>query len=248
MCTVLFIPLEISFCFVSLRDEDPSRSRALGPQLVNNRYVAPIDTLAGGTWTGADRYGNVIILLNGGFTAHRKKSRYAGSRGLVVTRLLESELPVLEWTIMDLAGTEPFTLVVWSGGRLYELVWDGEQKHRAGYDHTTPQIWSSCTLYDTVAREQRKTRFTQWMNTMPEINRQTLMQFFSLDKDQCNGFLINRDEKVRTLSYTCIDHYPGWKTTLHYAELDTGKEAGLELKLFPAGECCLHQPVTHYCI
>jgi len=248
MCTVLFIPLEKRCCFVSLRDEDPSRSRALEPQLVNNMYAAPTDTLAGGTWCGADRYGNVIILLNGGFTAHRKKSHYAGSRGLVVTRLLESELPVLEWTIMDLAGTEPFTLVVWSGGRLYELVWDGKQKHRAVYDHTTPHIWSSCTLYDAAARQQRKTRFTQWMNTMPEISWQMLMQFFRHDRDQWNGFMINRDGKVCTLSYTCISHYPGLKTMLHYTEFDTGKEADLELKLLPAGECCLHHPVAHYCI
>lgn len=115
MCTVVFIPKGDKFYFASLRDESPLRPKAVVPDIYRGEdtvILSPIDALAGGTWLGVTSLGSVIILLNGGFEKHERKANYRKSRGLIVSELLASNLPVVNWNSMDMNGVEPFTLVV----------------------------------------------------------------------------------------------------------------------------------------
>ena len=119
MCTVLFFPTKEGYYFASLRDESPKRAKAKIPAVVNNdelSYLAPIDPLGGGSWVGVNENGNVIILLNGGFQTHIREKSYRKSRGLIVTELLTKEMPVVEWSLMDMDGIEPYTLIIFDGG------------------------------------------------------------------------------------------------------------------------------------
>ncbi|MBC7867615.1 MAG: NRDE family protein, partial [Gloeobacteraceae cyanobacterium ES-bin-316] len=146
MCTVVFIPGREKIYLGSLRDESPKRPRALVPEVYtagSTSYVAPKDPMASGTWVGASDTGNAIVLLNGGFENHQRKSYYRKSRGLIVSELLASELPVVEWSLIDMQDIEPFTLIVWSDKNLFELVLDRKERHRTRLDVTQPHIWSS---------------------------------------------------------------------------------------------------------
>jgi uncharacterized protein with NRDE domain len=208
MCTVVFIPHEEKVFFASLRDESPLRQRALTPAIttINSvSFISPKDPVAGGTWIGANDLGNTIILLNGGFDNHRREKYYRKSRGMIVSELLATELPVTEWAITDMKNIEPFTLITWNTKDLFQLTWDGAKKHKIELDAAVPHIWSSATLYNTTAREYRKELFQKWINANPVVSKQTILSFFKTYTDVQNGFIMNRDEKTKTLSYTSLE-------------------------------------------
>ncbi|OYU68226.1 MAG: hypothetical protein CFE22_00675 [Cytophagaceae bacterium BCCC1] len=134
--------------------------------------------MAGGTWIGLNEIGNVIILLNCGFENHKKEKYYQKNRGLLVSELLSSEMPVINWQLMDLAHIEPFTLIVWSEKLLFQLVWDGEKKYRNRLDSDLVHLFSSATLYNNAANAKREDEFLNWIAMKPPLNKLTLLRFF----------------------------------------------------------------------
>ena len=208
MCTVVYIPNKAASYFASLRDENPARATAIAPVLNSEnsvKYISPVDSLAGGTWVGLSEFGNVIILLNGAFEKQERKAFYRKSRGLVVSELLRAEIPLVDWELMDMEDIEPYTLIVYIDGKLFQLVWDGEKKTRMMLDESKPQIWSSSTLYDVDAKKYRAELFENWTMMEPPINKASVLNFFKTFTDSQNGFIMNRSEKVKTLSYTFIE-------------------------------------------
>ena len=226
MCTVVFIPNKDSIYFASLRDEDPARKRATAPSLVysnNGKYLAPIDPLGKGTWVGVNEYGNVIILLNGGFENHVKKVSYAKSRGIIVTELLEVVQPIFEWNFMVLNNIEPFTLVVYENKKLFQFVWDGRHKHQIQLSQTEAHIWSSATLYNNETKNKRAAFFKKWISGNPIITKLSVLDFFKSHAEPLNGFIMNRNEKVKTLSYTFIEIVKNNIAGLCYHDLSSSK-------------------------
>lgn len=219
MCTVIFLPNNGQYCFASLRDESPIRKQALPPAIHNIdgiEIVAPLDGLASGTWVGANSFGHLLILLNGAFENHTRASNYRLSRGLIVKALLLEEVPVNAWQTMDLQNIEPFTLVVWQQQQLFELVWDGQQKHSQQLAITKPHIWSSSTLYNAVAKQQRKAAFQHWWATQPLVSKQSVLSFFQSVVDEQNGFLIHRSPTLQTLSFTFLAQDAATTTCYYY--------------------------------
>ncbi len=208
MCTVLYIPGKDSVFFASLRDENPARAKAKPPFTETGtgyRFLAPTDPEAGGTWIGINSYKNVIILLNGGFEDHIRPGKYRKSRGQIVTALLKTVYPVVEWSMMDMEGIEPYTLVVWSEHRLFQLTWDGTVKHRLLLDEQQAWIWSSSTLYTPAVKQVRKSFFDKWMSEQPAINPESVLSFFNRFTDEKNGFIMHRSPELKTLSYSFIE-------------------------------------------
>jgi len=233
MCTVVFIPDNKKVFFASLRDESPLRERAMAPDIFtdsNVSFLSPKDPAAGGTWIGANDHGNIIILLNGGFENHQRKNYYRKSRGIIVSELLAIESPAKEWTGIDMKDIEPFTLILWNEKELLRLTWDGIKKHTIQLDATIPHIWSSATLYNTEVRDQRTYLFKKWIATAPIASKRSVLNFFKTFIDPTNGFIMNRDEKIKTLSYTTIEINHG-KAEMNYYDLaaDTISTRSIEL-------------------
>jgi hypothetical protein len=237
MCTVVYIPGNGKQYFASLRDESPGRPKAIAPEKYTENdvsYLSPVDSQAGGSWIGVNTYGILIILLNGGFENHEKKKFYRKSRGLIVTELLLSAMPVIEWSLMNLDGIEPFTLIVAADKNLFRLVWDGEQKQRINLDTDRPHIFSSSTLYTAQARAYRQDLFENWIAMYPPVTKLSLLNFFNTSTDKQNGFLIDRDGKTKTLSYTFLEIDPQVSAVMDYYNLlnytHTSESIGLEQK------------------
>ena len=212
MCTVVYIPSREKKYFASLRDESPARPAAWVPKEFikdGKTCLAPKDPVAGGTWIGVNESGNAVILLNGGFENHQPKPGYRKSRGIVANEFLLSSSAFSYWEIADLQDIEPFTLIIWENEQLSQLVWDGNEKHRLMPEVDKPHIWSSSTLYELPAKKMRKALFDQWARLHPSI-----LDFFKSFEDIENGFLVNRNEKIKTVSYTFIE------LTADYAEFD----------------------------
>lgn len=225
MCTVAFIPSKDVPVLVSLRDESPLRPKAIPPQ----QYISgsgfayyPLDKEGGGTWVGIHNSGPVVVLLNGAFVAHQRSSTYLYSRGKLVTQMLASENPVDIWNETDLHQIEPHTLIVFHQHRLFHLAWDSEKKHLIEKDTNTAHVWSSATLYQEAEAMQRNRSILEFLQSNYESDRIQLLQFFKKNQDLINGFLINREEKVKTLSMSHIA-ISSTAASFHYHELDTDK-------------------------
>lgn len=218
MCTVLFIPKGNSYFLASLRDENPGRLKAFTPhiQLMDGlEILSPVDALAGGTWIGINGLGNAIVLLNGAFENHERKKNYGRSRGLIVKEMLGSVNTMLAWGLMGLQDIEPCTLIVFFCGNLYQLTWDGQQKHELKLPNGQCHIWSSSTLYDKNAKQYRSELFEQWAKSNTIISYKSVLDFFESYTEDMNGFIMNRNETIKTLSYSfveigkqgCVMHY-----------------------------------------
>ena len=221
MCTVVYIPNNKKAFFASLRDESPDRERAIAPEIYTKgevSFLSPKDPMAGGTWIGANNSGNTIILLNGGFENHPRKETYLKSRGIIVSELLATKSPVEEWKLINMEGIEPFTLIIWSNTVLFQLVWDGMKKHEIIQDKTITHIWSSSTLYNSAIKKHREELFLQWIAEEPFVSKQSVLNFFKTFTNAQNGFIMNRDEKIKTLSYTSIEINNN-STTMSYYDL-----------------------------
>ena len=207
MCTVIFIPADNKCFFASLRDENPKRQMAMAPDIYTINDVSilfPVDPVAGGTWIGVNEFGNTIILLNGGFEKHLQKKQYRKSRGLIVSELLTSPKPVTKWNLMDMDDIEPYTLIAWTGGNLFQLVWDGTNKHSMQLDVGVPYIWSSSTLYNAEVKAYREELFQHWIAMNPIVSKRTVLNFLQSFKDNENGFIMNRNDQTKTVSYSFI--------------------------------------------
>ena len=182
MCTVTFVPRSATnFVLTSNRDEAPNRN-TLPPKVYAGdgaQLLFPKDQLAGGTWIGASNKNRLICLLNGGFVAHERAERYRVSRGVIVTDLLSK--PDAEKAIegYNLDGVEPFTLILtdWAREiRLFELVWDGSQKHFSEKP-LKPHIWSSSLLYTSEVKKKRESWFSQFLSKSTDPSKDELLQF-----------------------------------------------------------------------
>ncbi len=235
MCTVVYLPTAIGCILSSNRDEQINRPKALPPtiyELNDVNVLCPIDPKGGGTWIGCNSNKTIIILLNGGLTNHQFLGNYARSRGLIVKELLASKQNVIEeWNQLDLLHIEPFTLIVFCDNHLYQLVWDGIIKQQIEHNKLTPHIFSSATLYDAATTAKRKELFTNWIAETKPHTKENLFNFLMSYKEKNNGFIMNRDDKLKTLSISFIE-FENNKLQFSYNELDTNTTNLIELSTF----------------
>lgn len=209
MCTVSFVPLKDGFCITSNRDESINREKAIPPSKynVNNKEIYfPKDPRAGGTWFAHDSK-SCIVLLNGANEKHIPKIKYRKSRGLIVLDLISLENPIEEWSIIDLEDIEPFTIILFSAQRLYQLQWNEIEKSIIEFDATKNHMWSSATLYEKEIRDERANWFKDFINTEEQLNNEKLLNFHQFTKGDNKeyGLQINRNDNLKTISITqCI--------------------------------------------
>lgn len=209
MCTVTFIPLQGKVLLTSNRDEKGVRKKAVAPviQMVGQtKLLFPQDAQAGGTWIGVAETGTVMVLLNGGFIKHEPSAAYRKSRGLIFLDILSQTNTLNAYRKINLLGIEPFTLIIWEGGHLYECRWSGEEKYIREVDPTKPHIWSSVTLYTQEMIQKREDWFNVWLKQYPYPESKDILSFhlFGGHEDPENGIRMNRNNEMLTVSVTNI--------------------------------------------
>jgi len=210
MCTVTFIPTAEKFYLTSNRDEKSWRKQALPPRfyLHNDvQLIYPRDEDAGGTWIAANKNGNAAVLLNGAFERHKSTPPYRKSRGLVLLDVIKSSLPLQYFLNVDLVNIEPFTIVLFEDQNLYECRWDGNEKYFKQLENFNAHIWSSATLYSDDVISKREEWFYAWLNENKNPTQNNILNFhcFAGDGDKANDLLMNRDDKIYTVSVTSIE-------------------------------------------
>lgn len=200
MCTVTYFPLKNKIVLTSNRDEKPNRS---AQEIHCEKGIFyPKDATKNGTWFAVSENRNALILLNGAFENHQRKSEYRKSRGLIVLDLIMEEDIFKSIKLIDLENIEPFTLVIFQEKQLAEFRWDGDKKHFKTLDVHLPHIWSSATLYDTKAQEKRREIFQEFMKDKT-ISEETILDFHHQEtEDLENGITIKRQNTIQTISTT----------------------------------------------
>jgi len=206
MCTVSFVAANDKIIITSNRDEAVLRP-ALKPAeyIVNGRKILfPKDPQAGGTWFATNEKSDVIVLLNGAAEKHKHLFTYRKSRGLIVLDLISSESAIQTWNEINLDNIEPFTLVLFESGKLYQLRWDFSEKETVVLDTAKNYVWSSSTLYPNEIREKRSQWFYSFLETKSDVNENEMFNFhrYTEDKNQENGLVIDRNGQLKTLSIT----------------------------------------------
>ncbi|MFY8020470.1 MAG: NRDE family protein [Bacteroidia bacterium] len=202
MCTVSVIIQNEKIILTSNRDEKTQRLPALFPvpySLENKVIYYAKDTQANGTWFACDSKGNAVVLLNGGFRKHEPQPDYRKSRGLVVVDIISSLHPFAELETYPLENIEPFHLIFTNGNHVKRMIWDGEQKYFF-YLHSKASIYSSVTLYDEEIIREREQLFQSFLETKPIHEASDLFAFHQQNHDEENGFVMNRNNKVKTIS------------------------------------------------
>ena len=210
MCTVTYIPHgNNSFTLTSNRDEQPVRSPKSITQIQMKDHILlfPRDTGAGGTWIAASSQNKVICLLNGAFDKHQRKTQYRRSRGLMVLDYFEFKESSHFFSDYQFQGMEPFTIVVFDKGQLFEARWDEEKLHVKKLSPEQQYIWSSSTLYDQETKTKRVNWFRSWQKQNPQPTMAQIMDFHTIagDGDPWNDVIMNRNEIVKTVSVTSIE-------------------------------------------
>lgn len=209
MCTVTFVPSRGKIFITSNRDEQNTRLPASPPlyrQHDGITLVYPTDAEKGGTWIAMKENGDAAVLLNGGFIKHSPGPAYRKSRGLIIPEVLAQERPSVYFSRMLLAGVEPFTLILFETASLFEMRWDGQQKHCRQLVASRPHIWSSATLYDMPTAKKREHWFASFLNKGPVPTQQDILHFHQTagEGDPGNDLLMSRDGIYSTVSTTSI--------------------------------------------
>ncbi|HEU4495842.1 MAG TPA: NRDE family protein [Flavobacterium sp.] len=207
MCTVTFVSSKDRVIITSNRDEQVLRPAAAEPKKyrVNSKNIIfPKDPKGGGTWYAVDENGTVAVLLNGAAERHEASGAYRKSRGLIVLDISSSPSSIKAWDEISLDAIEPFTLVLYESQKLYQLRWDGAAKDKTQLDASKSHIWSSSTLYDKDAREQRAGWFSDYAKARSLFSEDDIFHFHrhAESGNLENGLVISRGNSFKTLSIT----------------------------------------------
>jgi len=214
MCTVTYLPRgEQAYWLTTNRDEAPRRSpeHISAQQVKGQRLIFPRDEAAGGTWVVASDAGRVICLLNGAFKPHDRRPPYRRSRGLMALDFFE--YPSFERFLdqYEFEGMEAFTMLIFESGQILDLRWDQSQLHPRYFDPTQPHVWSSAPLYPPPIRQKREQWFEDWLQEQKAYTRDSILHWHRTagEGDPWNDVVMNRDDKVRTVSITSIERVYG---------------------------------------
>ena len=210
MCTVTYLPqADGSFLLTTNRDEAPHRSprHLTETELFGQQLAFPRDAAAGGTWVAVADSDRLVCILNGAFAQHERHLPYRRSRGLMVLDYFSFRSAETFFRQYRFRGMESFTMIVYDGGRLYDLRWDEAQVHLHALDPAAAHLWSSPTLYTPEWQQKRRDWFAEWRTgRQAPYDRQAILDFHrhAGEGDPWNDLVMNREEKVRTVSITSI--------------------------------------------
>ena len=205
MCTLTYLPTgKNSFIWTQNRDESPLRTAS---ELVHQKgeRVYPKEPLKGGTWISIAKNNRVVSLLNGAFEKQPYVFSTKRSRGLIVLDFLDYAQASDFFEQYDLEGVEPFTMVVYEDGVLWDFRWDKTQKYVQQLDVEQAHIWSSSMLYTAEMKAARR----EWFGDYLEKNKEHTVNS-ALDFHQHAGIgnieydLIMKRPYVETVSITNI--------------------------------------------
>ena len=209
MCTVTYIPTgNNTFIFTSNRDEAPKRSATgiVNKTIDGKSLLFPQDAQAKGTWIAISDKNQLVCILNGAFIKHKHVPPYRLSRGIMALDFFNYENAIDFFEQVNFVGIEPFTMIIFDNGALFEFRWDETKKHIKKLETSEQYIWASCTLYNEEWQVKRKKWFSDWNRQNKTIHQNAVLDFHKNGGEGNPNFdvVMNYNNIVRTTSITSI--------------------------------------------
>lgn len=212
MCTVTWVESVGGFELFTNRDELRTRPRAHPPRLHSTpsgrRFLAPVDSEAGGTWIAANECGVVLCLLNHYQAAELAPGVTPRSRGLVVTQLMEaaslaSAFDALQ--AMDLGAVRGFRLIgLEVGGEPRLAAWDTRALELRSGDQVAAPLISSGFDFPGVERARRET-FEALRQEHGAVTANMLEQFHASERPEPGPYAVSMSRPdAWTVSHTRV--------------------------------------------
>lgn len=197
----------------------------------------PKDADAGGTWIILKENGDAAVLLNGAFLCHSSQPPYRKSRGILLLELMSADHPSRTYYKTDLSDIEPFTIILFEKGCLYEFRWDGNERFCKQLSAGRGHIWSSATLYDGLAMKKREQWFATFLNRTPHPTQFDILNFHRQagDGSKTNDLLMNRDTIYSTVSISGIMLTPD-RGSMTYIDVKNNRQSEKKIELMTASE------------
>ena len=214
MCTVTYLPNPDNnqdgnqFILTSNRDETPKRS-AVGITKIERfgkDLLYPQDPLAKGTWIATSNANQLVCVLNGAFEKHKHRPPYRLSRGIMALDFFSFENAQSFFSTYEFEGIEPFTMIIFDDGILYELRWDETMAWVKELPVDQTHIWASCTLYNKDWQKKRRKWFYEWEEKNKVFTQKAILDFHRNAGEGNTEFdlVMNWGNKVRTTSITSV--------------------------------------------
>ena len=210
MCTVSYFPKgENHFILTSNRDEAPKRS-ATGISIEMRKgkeLIFPRDPLANGTWIAASNTNQLVCVLNGAFEKHKHRPPYRLSRGIMALDFFAYDDADHFFEHFEFEGIEPFTMVIFDNGKLYETRWDEQLLYAQPLRSDVPHIWASSTLYPKEWQAKRRKWYANEIENKTMVEQQDLIDFHHTagEGNPEYDLIMNRHNMVCTTSITSIN-------------------------------------------
>lgn len=210
MCTVTFMPSKNNgFILTSNRDENAKRSPQNITRLVQKEQelLFPKDKGAGGSWITISSRNKLVCLLNGAFDRQERTPPYRISRGIMVLDFFKYSDANQFFTSYLFDGIEPFTMIIYDNGRLWDFRWDGTQKFVKSLDTKAYHIWSSATLYDKPIQLKREQWLEEWLTDRTDFSKEAILELHKKggEGNPSIDFMMNRwNYLVETVSITQV--------------------------------------------
>lgn len=170
MCTVTIHAQPQSLLVTMNRDEMRSRGPESPPEVFDGLWMAPLDSDAGGTWIGANRYGVTACLLNGYMPEDAHDPHLAPgrkSRGLIVPSALRqgSFESILKWIENDFDPEDyaSFVLLLLSTDKMKKFRWHKAHGLEQWDLHGEWNMVTSALFYMEEVRQFREEKFQEWV-------------------------------------------------------------------------------------
>lgn len=212
MCTLTFLPKSNGECIITSNRDESSTRTTIPPQVQQvhgHKVLFPKDGRAGGSWVIAGDNRRVVSVLNGAFEQHEWNPPYRRSRGLLALDTFQHNRAITFFKQYNFEGVEPFTMVIFDDGELFEVRWDGTRIHHIAFDPAEPHIWASAQLYPQKVINKRQQWFKHWLQEHSAYHPKDILSFhkFAGDGDSDNDLVMNRG-MVQTVSITCVTISP----------------------------------------
>jgi hypothetical protein len=130
-----------------------------------------------------------------------------------------------------LADIEPFTIVLFESGNLYECRWDGSQKYCMEKDGRKAWIWSSAMCFGDEQTKKNENLFYNWLNKKGNQIHNSMIDLHRMlnSASQADEVLLDA-KKIGTGSITAIE-LGEEETTMKHFDVSTNKMHITKIKL-----------------
>jgi hypothetical protein len=192
MCNVTFLKNKYSTILTSDWDGNVERGYSLPPIVATygtKKVMFTRDEKTGGSWFAATDNGDIAVVMNNKAKDHINKENHLKSSSLILLEIISADSPFDVFAELNLQPIEPFSIVLYSNSKLYELIWDGDGKSINAPDTDSEHLWALAPEFGEGSLAEKEKQFKDFLIKKPKPYAAAIRTFH---KELCKAFSITQ--------------------------------------------------------